>query len=376
LPDQRVDFLITGLELGGAESQLIRLVARLQSRGLPVRVISMLTPGPLGPAMRQTGVPVLDLGMARGTADLRGFVRLVHLWRRQPPSAVVSFLYHANLLARLAGRAAGVRLIVSSIRNERFGSRFREALFRMTDGFGHLNVVNSSLAATTLRERGLVPRRGIEVIPNGIRAADFQPVGDARERTRMELGLPRHEFAWFCIGRMVPQKDHHTLLLAFDRLRSTPVRLVLVGDGPLRAALEQVATGAGLSDRVLFLGERDDVVDLLSAADALVLSSAWEGMPNVVMEALAAGVPVVATAVGGLPELVASGESGWLVPPGDVGALAAAMSGLQSLPPGERRRMGRRGQEHITALFDLERVVDQWEALLTSVQYGCAEVGT
>jgi len=364
LAGRSVDFLITGLELGGAETQLVRLVASLRTRGHVVRVISMRAPGPLGPAVRATGVPLLHLGMRPRTPNPRGLGRLFRLWRGQPPDSVVSFLYHANLLGRLAGRLASIPLIVSSIRNERFGSRIREILLRTTDGLGHVNVANSSLAASALQRRGLVPRCGIQVIPNGIRTSDLRPRPDARARIRADLGTPGDSFVWICIGRMVPQKDHATLILAFERLRGTNSRLVLVGEGPLRERLQQLVDRAGLSDRVQFLGARRDVADLLDAADAMVLSSAWEGLPNVVMEALALERPVVATAVGGLPELVMADESGYLVAPGDPAVLAGAMRRLQSLPPDQRRRMGRRGHEHIAAVYDLEKVVDRWEALL------------
>jgi glycosyltransferase involved in cell wall biosynthesis len=364
LHGRRVDFLITGLEMGGAETQLIRLAASLSTRGYSVRVISMCEPGALGPAMRATGVPLLHLGMHPGTPDPRGLLRLLGLWRRQPPQSIVSFLYHANLLGRLAGRLANVPLIVSSIRNERFGSKVRDVLLRTTDGLGHVNVANSNLAAQALQGRGVVPRRGIQVIPNGIPPSVFRHRPKVRVRVRAEVGFPADSFVWICVGRMVPQKDHHTLLLAFERLRSTDARLLLVGGGPLSEDLKEFVNRVGLNDRVMFLGQRRDVRDLLGAADALVLSSAWEGLPNVVMEAFAAGLPVLATAVGGLPELVTAGESGCLVAPGDPLALANAMRELQSLSVAHRRRMGRRGQEQLAAVYDLEKVVDKWEALL------------
>jgi glycosyltransferase involved in cell wall biosynthesis len=136
--------------------------------------------------------------------------------------------------------------------------------------------------------------------------------------------------------------------------------LAIVGRGPLLPDLQQRARELGVESRVMFLGVRSDVEALLSAADGFVLSSAWEGMPNVVMEALAAGVPVVATQVGGVTELVEEGESGLLVRPRDPEALSQRMRELMSLTSEQRQRMGLRGRDHIVASYSLQAMADRW----------------
>jgi glycosyltransferase involved in cell wall biosynthesis len=179
---------------------------------------------------------------------------------------------------------------------------------------------------------------------------------------RNALGLGTTEFLWLAVGRLTPQKDYPTLLEAFLSVPA-PARLAIAGRGPEAHVLQQQAHRLGIASRVIFLGVRHDIAALLAAADGFVLSSAWEGMPNVVMEALAAAVPVVATRVGGVSELVAADRSGFLVPAQDPGALAEAMRKLMALPIDERRQMGLRGRDHIAAQYSLGSMADRWIAL-------------
>jgi glycosyltransferase involved in cell wall biosynthesis len=143
--------------------------------------------------------------------------------------------------------------------------------------------------------------------------------------------------------------------------------LLLVGEGPLQPSTEALAEELGLSGAVRFLGVRDDVPELMRAADAYVMSSAWEGMPVVLLEAGAAGLPIVATSVGGIPEVVRDQESGFLVPSGDAARLGEAMLRLSALPEVERRSMGIRGMEHVRVHYGLGRMVERWEELYSEV---------
>jgi glycosyltransferase involved in cell wall biosynthesis len=176
------------------------------------------------------------------------------------------------------------------------------------------------------------------------------------------LGVAPEEFVWLAIGRLLPQKDYPTMLQALQPLART-ARLFIAGRGPLLDQMKQLAEQLGLDSRVSFLGVRDDIAALLAAADGFVLSSAWEGMPNVVMEALAAARPVVATSVGGVPELVQPDVSGYLVPPRNPGALSQAMNRLMALPPEQRREMGLAGHRHVAANYALETMAQRWMTL-------------
>jgi len=177
------------------------------------------------------------------------------------------------------------------------------------------------------------------------------------------------EFAWLAVGRFEVAKDYPNMLRAFAKVRELDDRavLLLVGQGSLQGEAESLSRDLGLASTVRFLGVRNDVPELMSAADSYVLSSAWEGMPIVLLEAAAAGLPIVATVAGGNHEVVSDELSGFLVPPRDSDALSRAMLQLMGLPEAQRRGMGERGRENIRIHHGLTRMVDQWEDLYREV---------
>jgi len=358
-------FLITGLAYGGAETQLVNLAISLKKRGWEVRVVSMLSPQAFTEELKEAGIPLLTLNMRRGVADPRAVFRLVKILREWRPQILTSFMFHANLLGRIAGRLAGVPIVVSSIRSENFGGPWRDRITRLTDWMEDVTTTNSRLAAEKLLKRGVVPRERIHVIPNGLVLDKFTVENSNRTEFRQQLGITERDFLWLAVGRLEEAKDYSNLLQAFKIIMQGghKAQLRVAGQGPLLENLQRQSINLGISDRVVFLGLRRDIPSLLDAADGFVLSSAWEGLPNVVMEAMAAAKPVVATCVGGVPELVQEGVNGYIVPPGDSEVLAAAMVKMMALPEAERQAMGRAGRVHIEANYSLERVVDQWEEL-------------
>jgi len=339
--NHRVALVTNSLARGGAETQLVHLARGLVDRGDEVAILSILPRVELAEidALR---LPVASLGVgsfARGATAVARGTRVLQGWA---PDTVVSFVYQANLLGRCAGRAARVPTIVSSIRNERFGGRARDWLMRATDPLATVTTTNSQFAADRLVARGVVPQRRIAVVPNGIDPARYRADPAARERVRSRLGLV-DAFTWLAVGRLEAQKDFVTLLRAFSVLRAPGPVLLVAGTGSERDALEAIAFELGCGERVRFLGARDDVPELLAASDALALSSAWEGSPNVVLEAMVASRPVVATDVGGVRELVEHGRTGMVVPPRRPRALASAMRALAGHSPARRAEMGAAG---------------------------------
>ncbi len=203
----------------------------------------------------------------------------------------------------------------------------------------------------------------VRTILNGIDPERYRP-GEGRDATRRELGWPADEFVAGLVARLSPEKDHATLLRAAARLRESAPRahLAVIGDGPLRQALEAQASELRLEGYCRFLGEREDVPRLLAGLDAFVLSSTREGTPLTLLEAMAAEVPTVTTAVGGMPDVVLDGETGLLVPPGDHEALAAALARL-AVDAAERRRMGRAGRRRVVEQYSLDRMAREYERL-------------
>jgi glycosyltransferase involved in cell wall biosynthesis len=362
---RRLAFLITSLSWGGAQVQLVRLARELKLRGWDVRVVSMLEPGVFADELHQADIPVDSLFMSRGVPAPSGIFKLASILHRWNPTVLCSFMYHANLLGRAAGRLVGVPVIVSSIRNENLGNRMRERIDRLTNWASDAITTNSTLAAAGLTQRGVVAPGRLLVIPNSIQVDRYAKNPGIRPRQRLELGIGNDEFLWLSVGRLEQDKDHENLLAAMGLLDGKGIRasVRVAGEGPDRDRLEAAAAELNLQDRVKFLGTLRDLRPLYHAADGFVLPSRREGLPNVIMEALASGLPVVASRVGGVPELVHEGESGILVPPRDAEALAAAMRRLMDTPVARRREMGARGRRHVEENFGVGAVTDQWESL-------------
>ena len=200
-------------------------------------------------------------------------------------------MFHGIMTARIVGRLMGVPAIVSSIRNER-DTPFREKAIRVTDRFTDAVTIMSSHLASRLADRRVAAPFHTFVIPNTVDIERFDK-GICRSRTRKHLGITDSQFLWLAAGRLTPAKDYPNLIRSFSTLaqRRADTQLVIAGEGPLRDDLARQINDLGLSDRVRLLGLRDDMPDLYRASDALVLSSAWEGMPNVLLEAMASATP-------------------------------------------------------------------------------------
>jgi glycosyltransferase involved in cell wall biosynthesis len=354
--------------MGGADKQLLSAAQELRARGHEVLIVSLTPLGPMGLEARGIGIPTESLEMPRGVPDPRGLVRLGRLVRAWKPDVLHSHMVHANLMARALRLFVPLPALVSTIHNIYEGGPLWMAAYRLTNGMAdHMTIVSQAAADRFITE-GIVPSSLLSVIPNGVDTERFRNLAAGRESVRRSLGLDR-EFLWLAVARFDMAKDHRNLLRAFARVRERYPQavLLLAGHGPLQAETEALAEALGLGSAVRFLGVRNDVPELMSAVDAYVMSSAWEGMPIVLLEAAAAGLPVVATLVGGNHEVVRDQETGFLVPPSNSEALGLAMLRLMNSPEADRLSMGERGREHVRTHYGLGPVVDRWEELYRDV---------
>ena len=337
---RRVCLLIGQLGPGGAEKQVAVLGQGLRQRGVDVSVLVLFEGGPREESLRAAGVPVVSLGFRRRSAgwrmvpaNLAAFARLVRLLRRAHPDVVHAFLFHSYVIAAPAARLARVPVVVAgrrSLGDFKQGRRAALALERVVTRMTDLLVANAhAVAADTRRTEG-VPDGKIAVVYNGLPAGAFDPAEPADVDTPLPVVL--------CVANLRTYKGHRYLLdaAALLRARGTPCTVVLAGDGSEGPALRRQARDLGLDVR--FLGVRGDVERLLARADVVVLPSLTEGLSNAVMEAMAAGRPVVATDVGGTAELLRG--RGVLVPPGDPMALADGLHTLLSDPAEAARLAG------------------------------------
>jgi len=355
------------LEVGGTENGVVNLVTALAVHARH-SVVAVTTSGPLARRL-PAGVAVHVLGKRPGL-DPAAVVRLVRLLRRLRPDVVHSRNWGA-FDAVPAARLAGVRAVIH-------GEHGREAA-DPEGRDGRRNRVRRLLAPLVsqwvtvsddlrrwLVERVGIPAARVVTIHNGVDTTRF--VEGDRERAREALGLPPASPVVGTVGRLDPVKDHLGLVDAFRRIRARrpDAVLVIAGDGPLRDALRRAVTAAGLGAAVRLLGERADVPRVLAALDVFVLPSLAEGISNTVLEAMACGLPVVATRVGGNPELVEDGVTGRLVAARQPAALSAAV--LEYLDdPVLARLHGKAGRQRAVAEFSLERMATRYLALYRRV---------
>jgi glycosyltransferase involved in cell wall biosynthesis len=347
----RILILITLAEAGGAQTYVASLVPALAAR-FDV-VVAAHGEGPLVDAARDAGVRFVALRHVRRplhpARDLLGLLELLALIRRERPDIVHVNSSKAGVLGRVAARLAGVPVRVFTVHGWAFKaySGIPSALYRWADRLMERATTVTICVTETERAAGLAGRTcsadRTVVIPNAVDV-------DAAPRARHDGDLPQI----VSVGRLAWPKDPLTLVhaLAFARVRGNRYRAVIVGDGPDRAGLEAAVSELGIGSAVELHGPRRDVPDLLARSDVFVLASRSEGGPISILEAMAAGLPVVASDVGGVRELVADGVTGLLVPAADTDALAAALERLLA-DPGLRRRMGAAGHERARERFDL-----------------------
>jgi glycosyltransferase involved in cell wall biosynthesis len=365
----RVMFLSTTMGMGGADQQLLTLAGGLRARGHEVMIVSLTPLGPMGLEARALGIATESLEMRRGVPDPRGLLRLIRLVRAWRPDVLHSHMIHANLMARVLRLIAPVPALVSTIHSIYDGGRLRMAAYRLTNRLVDQMTIISQTAADRFISERIIPEKLLRVIPNSVDTDRFRNVpAGTRESVRRSLGI-QGQFAWLAVGRFEVAKDYPNMLHAFAsvRARHPEALLLLVGRGSLQTETEAMTEALGLADNVRFLGVRRDVPEVMSAADGYLMSSAWEGMPIVLLEAAAAGLPIVATRVGGNQEVVQHEDTGFLVPPRDSEALAGAMLRLMELADTERRALGDRGCERVRTFYGSSQTVERWEQLYRQV---------
>ncbi len=360
-----IALVITDLDVGGAERAMAMLATRLDPERWRPRVFCLGGEGPLADVVRRANLPCECLGVSR-LNPMQAIGRLARRLRRFAPQLVQSFLFHANLATRLAAPWAGSPWVVSGIRVAEHQKRWHLALDRLTAPLATGSVCVSQGVLRFSRDvAGLDPAR-LTVIPNGI---DPTPFDRAARLPREAIGVPDHAYLALCVGRIDLQKGLPDLLDAAERViaHRSDWHLALAGDGPNSGwLLRQIDERAPLRDNVHWLGRRDDIPSLLKSADLLVHPSLWEGMPNAVLEAMAARLPVVGTAVEGTEDLIVPGQTGWLVPVRDAIALSRALIEAADSPE-SCRRFGEAGRLRVQANFSLENTVAAYERLWAAI---------
>jgi glycosyltransferase involved in cell wall biosynthesis len=343
--------------VGGAEEIVLNLVRHLPARFEPM-VCCIHEAGPIGEEIRKTGTPVAVLGLNPGIRRPQDVFGIRRYLRETQPLIVHTFLLTASLYGRLAAILERVPIVIGTEVNMYADKRPHHALAERLLMRGTDRVIASAEAvrAFYIHQVHADPAK-VDVIYNAVDFLQAQP-SHSQAVTRASLGVPADALVVGVIARLTEQKGHRFL---FDALAGTPalanVHLLVIGGGERRAALGVQVEALGLSSRVHFLGPRRDLGDLLGAMDVFVMPSLWEGLPLSLVLAMGASLPVVATAVAGIPEVVDDGRTGLLVPPGDAAALGAAL-GRVVADAALRERFGREAQASVLPRFGVDRYVN------------------
>ena len=371
----RVVHIIKVTRISGAERHLLLLLAGLRSHDVDARLVILVERDkPMDEMLAEAAdrdIPTTSL-VIRRDYDLALLWRLRALLRDQNPDLVHTHLVHADLFGYVAAKTAGVRHVISSRHNDdqfRYRPRWRSIhhrLWRWTDGG---IAISHSIKQFVIEVEG-APADKIAVVQYGI---DFAWISDdeiasARQRLRADLGLGKDALVLGMVCRLVEQKGIPYALEAMRRTRERypKAHLVIAGDGEKSDELRRLASALGIADRVHWLGWRSDAADLMAAFDLLLVPSLWEGFGLVLLEAMARRVPVIASRVGAIPEVIAHGETGILIEPRDVDALAQAMARLLD-DRALRKYMGLLGVARLEERFSSERMVAETIAVYEQV---------
>jgi glycosyltransferase involved in cell wall biosynthesis len=351
-------------QIGGAERQVLLLAKALAARQWRVSVIALSGNAvEQGSFLAAASVQFVPLGMRKAWIDPKGWFRYLHWARINKPEILHSHLPHATYFARAVRLFRWMTLalvvpncaVIDTIHTSQPGPVSRRRAYRLTAWLSDQLTCVSQAVAESVLNAGITSE--IAVIPNGIELPE--PNWHA---VHMEPKTPSSPFRWIAVGRLAPVKDYPTLLRAFAAIER-PAQLTILGTGPDELSLRKLTTELDIEDRLRFAGFQADVQPWLGSADAFVLSSLWEGLPVAVLEASAAGLPVVATDGSGTSAAILPKRSGLLVPVGDSVALTAAMTRVMSMPDAERKAMGTAGRQFVEQHYSLAGVIGKWETL-------------
>ena len=374
-----VTHVITTLSIGGAEMMLYRLLCAMDRSSFRNSVISLGQEDAIAEKIRAAGVPVRTLGL-RPAQVLSGVVRLGRELRREKPDVIQTWMYHADLFGGLASLAVRAAPVAWNIRcgglEPSIDKRSTIWISRLCAGLSRVlptRIVSCSEAGCDVHASAGYARAKMRTIPNGFDLEQYRPDRMSRMAMRKELGIDEQTLLIGSVGRFNRAKDHATLLGALSPiLRDSRFQLAICGEGITDANSELIALlrAAGIRNGCHLLGRGEDIPRFLAALDVFVSSSAVEGFPNAIGEAMACGVPCVVTAAGDSRRLV--GETGLVVPVRNPDALASAVCQLIELGPEGRTALGLQARRRVRDLFGIASVARQYEELYREMAAACA----
>lgn len=372
--EKTVYFIIDTMGVGGAETQLLRIVPQLKKNNWDIRLVTVKDKNEFTEDLDKAGVSCSSLGYSSGfftfARNVRKLAAEINERKKESQVVIHSHIVSSNLFSRfLTLFLKGETVLVNTVHNTNEGSSLRYLMYKITRNRAHFVSAMSQAALEVHREKGASRTDRLHLVYNGIDLNHFRKNVDVRHKVRKDFAVDG-EFVWLAVGNLSPQKNFTNLLLAWKLLLQETdrnARLYIVGEGVEKDMLQKQIRNHNLGESVSLLGRRNDVQDLMNMADGYVMSSDWEGFPMVLLESAATQLPIVATDVGGNSEIVRDGESGYICPPKNEHALAAAMQKLMTRTTGELQKMGRSGREHVQKNFSVESIAKQWNGIYESL---------
>lgn len=354
----KIVLVITGLGMGGAERQVCDLADKFFSRGYQVKIAYLLKPVVVKP--KNENIELIWLGGGKTPVSMfNALIKLIKLLRKEKPNVVHSHMFHANILSRISRVFVSFPRLISTAHSSNEGGKPRMLAYRFTDFLATVFSNVSDDAVEKYEKRKAAPVGKMITTVNGIDTDYFHFTQEARNKIRKKYDL-ENKRVFIAIGRFHEAKDYPNLLKSFFKLteKHTDIHLLIVGDGELRSSLEKIISSKNMTNSVTLLGIRNDIPELLSAADIYVMSSAWEGLPLVIAEAMAVERVLVSTDCGGTREMI--GDSGFLVAPQNSAELAKGMENALLLSSEEEKALGIAARNRIKSKYSLDSVVDNW----------------
>jgi len=372
----RILHIITTLSMGGAESMLYKLLTHASNKSIfNHRVVSLSGPGYYSSFLKQNGIPVHHLSLDAGAPKPKNVFNVYAVVKKWNPHVIQTWLYHADLIGLLLGRFINVQKIVWNVRcsnmdlvqypvTTRWIFNLLTKLSRSPDV-----IISNSVAGMRYHiQSGYVPKRW-KIIPNGFDTHTYRPDNEARKKMRHALGIDETSLVIGMTARYDPMKDHGNFLLAAGKINSAlpDVRFVLIGKGvdENNSDITRMIKKSGLDGKVYLLGERNDLQNIYPAFDIFTLTSFGEGFPNVLGEAMACGIPCVATNTGDSAELI--DNTGKIVPPRNHDAMAQAWMEMLLLSHDQRVEFGLRARKRVKDRYSIDNIVQRYETLYSEL---------
>lgn len=352
----KILYVITGLGQGGAERVVCDLADEMYIRGNKVKIAYLTGDILTRPAHKE--IELIKINLNSIIAFPVAYLNLSRLIRNYKPDIVHAHMVHANILTRLVRMATPIKKLICTAHNSDEGGSLRMTLYRLTHNLADVTTNVSNTATISFEEKKAVPKNGMITIYNGVNLNKFKYNSSAREEINLEFTLQPEINIILAVGRFNKQKNYPNLLNAVRILKektNLPFVLLIAGDGELRENIEELIKELKLKDNVILLGRRSDIPKLMSACNIFVLSSDYEGLPTVLIEALACQAHVVSTDVSGAREIVGE-DFGKIVQINDSHALANAIYDI-SLNNTSRNVLG---NTYVNQKFNLEKVADNW----------------